>query len=42
MIPHTKEYAFDGSDFAENAFPRMNEVIVNCLREYEAEQQRGS
>ncbi len=30
------------ADFAENAFPRMNEVIVNCLREYAAEQQRGS
>ena len=25
-------------DFAENQFPAMNEVIVNCLREYEAEQ----
>ena len=24
-------------DFAENGFPAMNEVIVNCLREYEAE-----
>ena len=24
--------------FAENEFPAMNEVIVNCLREYEAEQ----
>ncbi len=28
-------------DFAENQFPAMNEVIVNCLREYDAEQ-RGS
>ena len=27
------------ADFAERAFPAMNEVIVNCLREYEAEQQ---
>ena len=26
--------------FAENEFPAMNEVIVNCLREYEAEEQR--
>ncbi len=26
-------------DFAENEFPAMNEVIVNCLREYEAETQ---
>ena len=25
-------------NFAENEFPAMNEVIVNCLREYEAEQ----
>lgn len=24
-------------NFAENEFPAMNEVIVNCLREYEAE-----
>ncbi len=24
-------------NFAENQFPAMNEVIVNCLREYEAE-----
>lgn len=27
------------NNFAENLFPAMNEVIVNCLREYEAEQQ---
>ena len=27
------------ADFAENEFPEMNEIIVNCLREYEAEQQ---
>lgn len=26
------------ADFAENQFPAMNAVIVNCLREYEAEQ----
>jgi len=26
-------------NFAENQFPAMNEVIVNCLREYEAETQ---
>ena len=26
-------------NFAENNFPAMNEVIVNCLREYEAETQ---
>ena len=26
------------ADFAANRFPAMNEVIVNCLREYEAEQ----
>ena len=26
-------------NFAENQFPAMNEVIVNCLREYEAEAQ---
>ena len=26
-------------NFAENRFPAMNEVIVNCLREYEAETQ---
>ena len=26
------------SNFAENQFPAMNEVIVNCLRDYEAEQ----
>ena len=25
------------ANFAENEFPAMNEVIVNCLREYEAE-----
>ncbi len=25
--------------FATNEFPEMNEIIVNCLREYEAEQQ---
>ena len=25
------------ANFAENLFPAMNEVIVNCLREYEAE-----
>ncbi len=25
-------------NFAENQFPAMNEVIVNCFREYEAEQ----
>ena len=28
-------------NFAENEFPAMNEIIVNCLREYEAEQQQG-
>ena len=27
------------ADFAEREFPAMNEVIVNCLREYEAERQ---
>ena len=27
------------SDFAEREFPAMNEVIVNCLREYEEERQ---
>jgi hypothetical protein len=27
------------ANFAENQFPAMNEVIVNCLREYEAEAQ---
>ena len=27
------------SGFAESEFPKMNEVIVNCLREYEAERQ---
>ena len=27
------------SDFAINRFPPMNQVIVDCLREYEAEQQ---
>ena len=27
------------SNFAANQFPRMNDIIVNCLREYEAEQQ---
>ena len=26
------------SDFANNRFPTMNQVIVDCLREYEAEQ----
>ena len=26
------------ADFAANRFPAMNKVIVNCLREYEAEQ----
>lgn len=26
------------ADFAENRFPKMNEVIINCLREYEAGQ----
>ena len=26
------------ADFAANRFPAMNEVIVNCLREHEAEQ----
>ena len=26
------------SNFAENQFPAMNKVIVDCLREYEAEQ----
>ena len=25
----------------ENQFPAMNDVIVNCLREYEAEQNGG-
>ena len=30
------------SDFAQNQFPQMNEVIINCLREYEAEQSRQS
>ncbi len=24
-------------NFAENEFPAMNDVIVNCLEEYEAE-----
>ena len=28
------------ADFAENQFPAMNAVIVNCLREYEAEPAR--
>ena len=28
-------------NFAENEFPAMNDVIVNCLREYEAEQNGG-
>ena len=27
------------ADFATNEFSEMNEIIVNCLREYEAEQQ---
>lgn len=27
------------ADFAANKFPAMNEIIVNCLREYEAEGQ---
>ena len=27
------------ADFAANEFPAMNEIIVNCLREYEAESQ---
>ena len=27
-------------NFAANQFPAMNEVIVNCFREFEAEQQR--
>ena len=27
------------ADFAENQFPPMNDVIVNCLREYDAETQ---
>ena len=27
------------ADFAANEFPEMNEIILNCLREYEAEQQ---
>ena len=27
------------ADFAEREFPAMNEVIVECLREYEAERQ---
>ena len=27
-------------EFAENEFPAMNEVIIKCLREYEAEQAR--
>ena len=26
------------ADFATNEFPAMNEIIVNCLREYEAEE----
>lgn len=26
------------ADFAKDPFPQMNEIIVNCLREYEAEQ----
>ena len=29
------------ANFAENEFPAMNDVIVNCLREYEAEQNGG-
>ncbi len=28
-------------NFAENEFPAMNDVIINCLREYEAEQNGG-
>ena len=28
------------ANFAANQFPAMNEVIVNCFREFEAEQQR--
>ena len=28
-------------DFAANRFPAMNEIIVNCLREYEAEGQNS-
>jgi len=27
------------TQFAAKEFPAMNEVIVNCLREYEAEEQ---
>ena len=30
------------ADFAKNQFPAMNAVIVNCLREYEAEPARQS
>ena len=30
------------ADFAENQFPAMNEVIVNCLREHAAEQSHQS
>ena len=30
------------ANFAQTQFPAMNEVIVNCLREYEAEQARQS
>ena len=28
--------------FAENEFPRMNEIIVACLREYGTQQARAS
>ena len=28
-------------NFAQNEFPAMNEVIVDCLRDYEAEQNAG-
>ena len=30
------------ADFAADSFPAMNEVIVNCLREYEAGQAKSS
>ncbi len=29
------------NNFAENEFPAMNKVIVDCLREYEAERDGG-